>query len=137
MSEAEAAAPVAANATRGELSITLDGAEYVLRPSFEAISAFEAATGKGIIQLTRDAINGGMTTGALAQIVAETMRAQGRASGDKILAASQTPTVARLIIESEGGVHAAMQVVASLLALAASGGYTASGELKATAATAN
>ena len=137
MSEAEAAAPVTANATRGELSITLDGAEYVLRPSFEAISAFEAATGKGIIQLARDADSGVLGTGALAQIVAETMRAQGRAIGDNVLAASQTKTVAGLIIESDGGVHRVMAIVAGLLAIAATGGYTASGELKATAATAN
>lgn len=87
----------------------------------------------GVIALAREAMNGEMSAGTLAQIVTETMRAAGRASGDQTLAASQTGTVAELIMEAEGGIVTAMTTVSALLSLAATGGYTASGEVRATA----
>src|SRR3546814_8479413 len=41
---------------RGELALMLDGQDMVLRPSYEAIDAFEKATGKGLLMLARDSL---------------------------------------------------------------------------------
>lgn len=132
----KAEAPVrAANEERGEITLVLDGADFVLRPSHEAIMAFEEATGKGLLQLARDAISGVLRTAEVAYIAAECIRAWGRATGQKSAQGVNAPRIAELIQESELGVRGAMDTIAAVLALASTGGYTAQGEVKATGTT--
>lgn len=40
------------NAHRGEVNVSLGGTEYVLRPTFNALSEMERLTGMGLIPLT-------------------------------------------------------------------------------------
>ena len=126
-----------ANAERGEITLTLDGAEFVLRPTAEAIMAFEDATEKGLLQLAREAVKGELRTAEVAQIVTECVRAWGRATGQKSAQAVNAVRIGELIQESEIGLRGAMDTLAALLAIAATGGYTAQGEVKATGTTTN
>jgi hypothetical protein len=69
---------MAANEVRGELSLKLaDGVEYVLRPSHEAIVAFEAETGRGLFDLSRSADTGMLTSSEAAIIATHCIRAHG------------------------------------------------------------
>ena len=63
-----------ANKTRGEVSLELEGVEYVLRPSYEAISAFEAQTDRSLIDLARAAGDGQLKMSEAAIIVTECNR---------------------------------------------------------------
>lgn len=116
---------------RGEIALTLDGARLVLRPSFEAIESFEEATAKGLIQLTREAMEGSLRVGEAAHIVTACVRAWGRATGDRSAQGVNVARVAELILESMGGYASTLRTVGGMLAMAATGGYTASGEVKA------
>ena len=118
-----------ANETRGEITITLEGVDYVMRPSYEAIVAFEASTGRSLIQLAQDASAGALSTTYLAEIIAECIRAWGRAVGDNAVANINAKRVARLLIDE--GVLIALKRVEVLLFMAATGGMTSSGEVKA------
>lgn len=120
-----------ANAERGEISLTLDGVEMVMRPSHEAILAFESATGKGLAQLAAQAVACTLTLGEVAQVAAECIRAWGRATGQRGYAGSTATRVGELILEAPGGLRDAMGPISSVLALAFTGEYTASGKLKA------
>jgi hypothetical protein len=124
---------MAANDTRGEISLELDGTEYVLRPSFEAIKAFEDGTGKkGVFLLGRMAEEDQLTLGDASVIVAECIKAHGRAIGDNAMAAVNAQRIGELIMASDGGFLIAMKKIALLLWMATTGGYTGSGEVKAT-----
>ncbi len=125
----------AANATRGEITLALEGQPYVLRPSFEAIQAFETATGKSIIDLARSALAGALTTGDAAIIAAECIRAWGRANDDEATAHFNARRVGELMFEADDGVTGAMKAIAEVLAWAATGGYTAQGEVRPGTAT--
>lgn len=120
---------------RGELSLHLDGTNMVLRPSWEAIDAFEKATGRGLIDLARDAIAGKLRVGEIAQIACECVRAFGRDTGDDGMARAGTDRIATLILNSDAGVHGANGTIAGMLAMATTGGYTALGEVKPTTKT--
>lgn len=120
---------------RGELTLELGGASMSLRPSYEAIVGFEAATGKGLLQLAREALNGRLTLAETAQVACECVRAWGREAGDQNAAGSNAKKVAKLILEAEGGLHATLQTVSAMLSLAVTGGYDASGEAKPSAMT--
>ncbi|WP_242149618.1 GTA-gp10 family protein [Sphingomonas sp. BAUL-RG-20F-R05-02] len=115
---------------RGELALLLDGAQLGLRPTFEAIDAIEASTGQGLIDLARMALAGKMSLSVTSQIAAECIRAWGRETGDKGAAGANARRIANLILDSEGGFHAALQTVAAMLSLATTGGYNSSGEMK-------
>lgn len=130
-SKKAAVAERAANLERGEISLVLDGAPFVLRPSFEAIEAFESATGKGLIEIARQAIDGSLRLGETAQIVTECVQAWGRATGNTGARGVNAVRIGELIIESEGGVAHVLRTVAGVLSMAATGGYTAQGEVKA------
>lgn len=119
-----------ANETRGEIALSLD-AEYVMRPTFEAIVAFETKTGKGVLQLANEAGSRRLTLSDATAIACACINAQGRAIGDKALEHANADKIGRLILDSEGGVAEAMGRIAALLIHAATGGYTASGEMKA------
>ena len=123
-----------ANATRGEVSLTLDGAEFVLRPSYEAISAFEADTGCGLLALTQQAEEATMTLDTIAAIVTRCIQAQGRAISDQMMQGVKAPKIAALIMESETGLLGVLMRLRLMLVMAATGGYTATGEPKAAGA---
>lgn len=134
--KAEAVAPAASSALRpstserGEVVLSLDGQEFCLRPSYEAIVEFEAITGLGLLQLARSAIDGAMPVSILAQVAAECIKAWGRATKSTSAVGVNAGRVAELILESSEGYRGALVAVASMLSLASTGGYTASGELK-------
>lgn len=123
-----------ANATRGEVSLILDGTEYVLRPSYEAISAFESDTGHGLLALTSQAEEATMTLDTMAAIVTRCIQAQGRAIGDQMMQGVKATKIAALIMESETGLLGTIIRLRLLLVMAATGGFTASGEPKAAGA---
>lgn len=122
-------------AERGEIALNLEGGSFILRPSHEAIFEFEAITGKGLMQLTRAALDGSLSLGAAAQVAAECIKAWGRATNSASAAGVNAPRVAELILESKEGFHGALTTIAGMLSLASTGGYTASGELKPTTGT--
>jgi len=128
----DAAAP--AQEERGEIALILDGAPMVLRPSYEAIAQFELETGRGLLDLSRDALNGRLPTGMVAQIVTACIRAWGRETQSSY-AMVNVQRIADLIMEAEGGFHEVLQTVSGMLAMAVTGGYTAKGEVKATTKT--
>lgn len=126
----------AANAERGEIVLLLEDQPYVLRPSHEAIEAFEVATGKGLLQLAREALRQELRLSEVAQIATECIRAWGRATQNRSMQGVSAARVAELILEGEGGLLTALTTVTSMLALATTGGYTAQGEPKAGTTTA-
>jgi len=115
---------------RGEIAIVLDGERMVMRPSYEAIEAFEAATGKGLIQLAQAAGARALTLAECAIVMCECIRAWGRATGNKGLSMANPRRIGELVLDSEGGLLEAMSSLTILLALAATGKYTATGEMK-------
>lgn len=129
-------ASVEANAERGEIALHLDGVPMVMRPSHEAIQLFEQATGKGLIQLTREALAGELSMGETAQVACQCIKAWGRATKNVSVAGVNADRIAELMMEGEGGFRAALATVAGLLALASTGGVTAAGELKPATGTA-
>lgn len=120
-----------ANPERGEITLILDGSEFVLRPTHEAIEAFETATGKGLLQLAREALNGQLRLAEVAQVTAECIRAWGRATNDRVAQAVGTMRIGELLLEADGGFVNALKTVSVMLSLATTGGYTAQGEVKA------
>ncbi|MDO7843455.1 hypothetical protein [Sphingomonas immobilis] len=122
------AAPIVED--RGEFSLVLDGATYGLRPSYEAIEAVEAATGQGLIDLARAGLAAKLSLAVTSQVATEFIRAWGRANGDKGASGANAPRIAKLILNSDGGFHAALQTLSGVLSLAVTGGFDAEGEMK-------
>lgn len=125
-----------ANETRGEVALDLSGKEYVLRPTYAAIAAIEQKTGKGLLALAREAGAGDLALHDTAIIATECIKAHGKHTGDAMMAAYQAEKIAELMLESENGYAGCLGRIAIVLGLAATGGYTASGELKAAKVTA-
>lgn len=117
--------------TRGQLTVTLD-AEYVLRPSYEAIMEIERETGLALYDLASLAANARMSIEHMAIVVAAMMRAHGKASPEDPMKSSylgaKAETIAPMIFEA--GAPKIMIRLTVLLAGAIHGGYTASGEAK-------
>lgn len=115
---------------RGRMLAPLGGAEYVLRPSFEALEAIERQLGRSLHQLAFQGLQGGLSLTDLAVIVAECMRAHGRAEPDAgpSYREAKAEKLARLIMEA-GQTHITARI-AVLLTEAITGGFTAEGEAK-------
>lgn len=121
--------------SRGEVTIDLD-AQYVMRPSYEAIEAIESQTGRGVVALVNLAAQGEMKLGEAAIIVTECIKAWGKqqvTGGDpspeaKSAAGANVKKVAALIYEA--GLVKATERCAIVLMAAATGGVTATGEWK-------
>lgn len=124
-----------ANETRGEIALDLDGTEYVLRPSYEAIQAIEKKLGRGLLALARTAADGDLTLNETATVAAECIKAHGRAIDDRMLAASTPERIAEMIYETPNGQAGVMGRLAVMLGLAVTGGYDKVGELKPAKAT--
>lgn len=115
-----------ANEHRGEIDLTLGGKTYVLRPSFQAIAAFEKATGLSLVQLTDAARLGSMSLQGASAVATECINAAAEREMDKIGA----ERCAELIYEADGGLFIVQKKLAVMLSLAATGGYSASGVRK-------
>jgi hypothetical protein len=126
---------MSANEERGEVPLLLDGSEFVLRPSYEAIEAIENQTGKGIVALFEAARAIELTSGETVTIVHQCIRAWGKATGDTGARAANRERIREMIIEAEGGLVGVQLRLAVLLGNYVSGGYTASGEAKAATGT--
>lgn len=122
------------NEERGEASITLEGVEYGLRPTFSAIQAIEAGTKRSIFALALRATALELSTVELGIIIGETMRAWGKANPEdpqgKVAASVKDERVAELIFED--GMQEASRIAGWILRAALQGGVTSLGELKAT-----
>lgn len=131
MIDADTAAP--ANEDRGELSLILDGTNMVLRPTYEALNEIEQTLDRGLVDLARDAIDGKLKLSETAQIATACIRAWGRETGDKGAAGATATRIARLIVDSEAGLHSALRTISAMLSLAVTGGYDSAGEMRPSA----
>lgn len=116
--------------TRGQLSVTLGGAEYMLRPSFEAIEKAELQLKKSHEQLAHDAVQMRLTYEELAVLCCEFMKAHARANPSEKRKTSYlgaTPEKLKKLIYEGGKVKTNARIVI-LLTGALNGGYTAEGE---------
>ncbi len=131
----EEAAPPEAN-ERGEVTLKLEGVEYHLRPSREAISAIERQL-RPLTALHADAQRYELTLEEMAIIAAEMMRAYGKSHPDDPLVTdyrgAKPERLADLIFEV-GAPRICVRLLVVLTA-ALTGGVTAAGELKAQTAT--
>jgi hypothetical protein len=119
-----------ANDARGEISLTLAGITYRLRPSYTAVKAFESRTGHSLIDLLRGVNVGNLALEHLGIVAAELIRA---GAEDELTRNVDSDRIAELIFEE--GVALANARLALCLHSAATGGRTASGEAKAVEAT--
>lgn len=119
--------------TRGRLTVPLGGADYLLRPSEEAIDNIEKALGRSTMVLAGQAIRGDLSISDLATICAEMMNAQGRAdpSAGPSYKGAKAEKIRGMIYEQ--GAPSITARIAVLLMGAVTGGYTAAGEPKPTA----
>jgi hypothetical protein len=124
-----------ANKVRGEIELMLDGTPFVLRPSYQAIEAFQSDTGRGLLDLARRADAGDLTTSEIAAVATRCIQAEGRERKDQNLIGVNSRKVGELIVSAPGGIVLALRQLAVLLFNASTGGYTPSGEVKAAVAT--
>lgn len=123
-----------ANTVRGEQMILIEGHSYTMRPSFQAIQAFEDQLGMSAIELGLKAEQGKLRGIQIAIIVTECVRADLRHQGKGREAdAWKAETVAEKLMEADGGLLAAITLMPPFLRAVITGGYTAKGEAKAVA----
>lgn len=129
----EAASHIIKMDTQGQVSVELGGTAYVLRPSQEAISACERETGLSLFDLATLAANSRMRLEHIGMIVAELMRAYGKAHPEDPNKTSYLGAKAEKVADLvyEAGPPRLMAALTVILAGAINGGYTASGEAKA------
>ncbi len=118
-----------ANPERGEITVELEGVPHVLQPSYQAQVAIEQQTGLSLEQLSDGAGRSAMSIEHMAIIVTECVRAHGRATKNGTLSAYTAERVGECIVES--GKLMIAKRLELLLYLAVTGGYRASGELRA------
>lgn len=118
---------------RGQMLVPLGGYDYVLRPSEEAIANIERQLGRSLYQLATAAPAGGLSLDDMAVIIAEMMRAYGKANPDDPAVASycgaKTESLRGMIYEA--GAPSIVARLSIVLVGAMAGGYTASGEARA------
>lgn len=119
-----------ANEKRGEIDLDLAGERFVLRPSYEAINAFETQTGKSVIELAREAGDGTMSLSHAAFVATECIKAWGKSTENATARAVNARRVGELIFEAPGGLMVTLKKLEILLFMAATGGVTSAGELK-------
>ena len=127
---AEDVQPAVANTIAGERCITLGGAAYVLRPTWDAVQEVEQATGVTCVELGWQAERLRLRAVHAAAIVGACVRAQGRATDDKAMAHFSDKRLGELMYEADGGLLAAAAVLAPLLAGMVSGEYSFLGHPK-------
>ena len=118
-----------ANALRGEVSISLEGVEYVLRPTFEAITAIEDQTGQPLVDLAQAADQHALPVKQAAIVVTECIKAWGRETAQPQLTKFNAQRIGELIFAE--GLLKAQPRVALVLWAALTGGHNP-GEVGAT-----
>lgn len=118
-----------ASATRGEIAVTLEGAELVLTPSFQAIDEIETQTGQTLRELVAAAERGRMSLRTVGIVLAACVRASARAGKAKEhYAQVKAESMASLAYAEDGGVLLVIRHhLVPLLMVALTGGYTAQG----------
>lgn len=116
--------------TRGRISVPLGGADYMLRPSYEAIETIEKLLGRSLHVLAGQAVQGSLGMADMGVICAEMMKAEGKANPEAgpSYSGANPKKLAQLIMEA--GTPAITARLAIILIGALTGGYTASGEPK-------
>jgi hypothetical protein len=122
-----------ANETRGEASISLEGIEYVMRPSYAAIDEFEQATGKALKELFDLAASDRLMLRDLAAVIGACVRAKGEQDGDRSVSAFKDSRIREIVPGEPGGILIATRTVALVLMMAVTGGVDSKGEAKAPA----
>lgn len=107
-------------AERGEVTLPLDGTDYVLRPTFAACSAIETQTGRSLTELLTRADDRTLSMAEAGIIATEFIRAWGRETQVNSVAAVQTQRVTELIYE--GGIARAVPRLTIVLLAAVTGG---------------
>lgn len=118
-----------ANAKRGEVSLMLEGEEYVMRPSHEAIEQVEEETGRTILQLAQAASEYGLSLKHASIAACRFIQAWGRKVENRGASGANPKRIGEMILESDGGLMVALLALTQVLIAAATGGYTASGEV--------
>lgn len=111
---------------RGEHRLTLGRTTYVLRPAYEAIETAEEKTGLSLIQLMQRANVCGLNLKQVGIVATELIRA---GATDPLTRDVNAERIGQLCYER--GQHKVQPRLALVLADAAAGGRTASGEAKA------
>ena len=110
-----------ANVHRGEVSVTLSGVSYVLRPSFDAIVEIEGKLGLSIVAIVRKTAEAtDIRATEIGAIVAAGIRAHGRETDRADLANVGEEKVARMCWEA--GLMNVLPVVQDFLIMAVNGG---------------
>ncbi len=110
-----------ANLQRGEIPIKLDGVEYTLRPTFNAICEIESRTGLGIAQLILKAESGNTTLKDVVYIIWAGIKAHDKRlqlSFDETLDLIQEETFASVLLQK----HEDENVIANFLLNCITGG---------------
>lgn len=130
MSGRRKAKPETAVDTRGRIMVPLGGADYVLRPSWEAIEAIELELGRSLTTLSGQAVGGQLSIRDLATICTLMMHAEGKADPHAAPSykGARIEKIAELVYEASAPSITAR--IAVILMGAVTGGYTASGEMK-------
>lgn len=117
---------------RGEVTLPLEGQEYHLRPSRQAISAIEAATGRSLFELADAARQQGLTLRESGIVAAEMMRAYGRTHPDDPNALGHQGAKAEVLEDMihEAGIVRIQPRLAVVLFAALTGGVDKLGETK-------
>jgi hypothetical protein len=116
---------------QGEVTLSLHGVDYLLRPSFEAIADIERELSRGILEVARQAEAGTLTLGDAGVIAAACMRAQARHAGTVAPDNIRPDSIAKRIYGEKGGLLLAMRAcIYPLMAGAVLGRYTPAGEAR-------
>lgn len=106
-----------ANRERGEVSIRLQGVEYTMRPTYQALVEIEGATGRKIMPLTRAIAAGDYGIVDMTAVIAAGIKAAG--------GKAQTATIGNMLVASGMGNPAIVQSVIEFLGFALTGGAAA------------
>jgi hypothetical protein len=98
---------------RGEVTIQLGGADYILLPSFEAVDKIEQQTGRSIMDLATAGQS--LSQHDLAVIVTEGIRAHGRDQKDPLKSAYNVKSVGELIFAERDRVRLTRDALLFLL----------------------
>lgn len=117
--------------TFGQITVPLGGAEYTLRPSYQAIEECELQTGLSLFDLAGLAANCRLSLPHVGIVLAAMMRAHGKETPNAgpSYADPKPEKLSKLAYEA-GLPRIVLPRLAVLLAGALNGGFTASGEVK-------
>lgn len=109
-----------ANQAAGEVAIELDGAAWIMRPSWEWVEQVEARTGLTMLELAQRLKGGGVPLASLGFIVRAGIVAWARAHKDDLAAQVSEARIKELLL-ARGVIHA-YAPVCELVAYAITGG---------------